>query len=393
MRRKYYENLKELFFSTPNAERYVAGMEYLVSEQAGRDGEILARQKFIVNVEETKESDDLLPKLAAMSNDSQALDDEALASPVNAAVAEDILAAAYVIHKNFIAKFFTLDDSRDNPELLNRFATAYAALLENFLLLDAESIQDTKFKQTSMDLLNSISNYDKGSEIALALASKIVNCDLPVDFCLAALMQVNVNDDSESKQKVMDIFDTLYSKDLVWNGARTPIGIPISVTPNTPRAMAAMMHTAASKHCSDHAHKGNIAFLFHMQSCWFSTGNTDGCKFIDMCLPAAVAALTMYKNDKAPEWRWVLETLAKYPESSMQRRWRSRIVQNINAQYSGSPDMLNLLGISQNRTCWTWLFSSCSNDFPDEYEPKAVVKGGFTLGSGTGRVHPKRTIS
>jgi hypothetical protein len=373
MRHKYYENIKNIFFGVPNAEKYVEGIEYLVSEQAVLDAQILARQKNILNVEESKALDE---------SDLMDVDNDDLRSPVSATVNEDILAAAYVIHKNFIAKFFQLNDSHNNPELLNRFATAYTALLENFLSLSDEHTQETKFKQIAMDLLNSISIYDTSNEVALTLALKIVNCDLPAEFCLAALMQVKVDAGTESQQKVMSILNILYSKDSVWNGASTP-SVALSVTPSTPQTMAALMYsTALTGHYSKHAHQGNIAFLFHMQACWFTAGNMIGCKFIDKCLPAAVLSLNEYKN-KIPEWQWVLKTLEKYPEGSMQRRWRNRIVQNIRQWYGDSPEMLTSLGVKPKH-CWTWLFSACSSDeyLLDEYEPKAVVKGRpFTLTS------------
>jgi len=375
MRHKYYDDLKQRFFSKADAEEYVAGIEYLVSEEAVRDAEILARKEFT-----TRGAD--LPSLMAASMDSDVSDDVDLTSPAEGAEAsDDLRAAAYVIHKNFIANFFQLNNS-DNPELLGRFALAYAALLDNFLSLSYESRDDVNFKQIIMDVAHSIISYDKSKQHALTLMPKLIDFDLPAEFCLAVVTQIDIDVDSESQRMVMGILDSLYGRDSVWNSASTPINMALSVTPSTPQTMAMMMYTAAAKRCSDHAHNSNIAFLFHMQSCWFSAGNTHGCKFIDKCLPAAVASLTLYKH-KASEWRWVLETLAKFPESSMQRRWRNRIVQNINEQYLESPAILNNLGINQTKNCWLRLFSACRNvqETSEDYEPKAVVKGSFKLNS------------
>lgn len=367
MRHKYYDKVKKEFFSTSNAEKYVEGIEYLISDKAVREAELLDREQYVDNGLASES-----PVAAVVVSD-----DENLASPHTeySSVIEDLLAVAYLLHEKFIANFFQIYKT-DNPELLGKFATAYAKLLEHFSSLDDESKDDATFKQIILGLLNAIVQRDSSKQLALMLAAKLVECDLSSEFCLTVLTQANMAE-SESQEKIMTILGKLYNKDSVWNKASNTPSMAFSVTPNTPQTMAAMMYQEATKHCSRHAHNANISFLFYMQSCWYRAGNLHGCHFIDKCLPASVGALTLYPA-KISEWRWMLKTLEAYPPDSMQQRWRSRIIQNINTQYNNSPELLDRLGVNRiSRWCsLTWLFNGCrSHESLEVYESKPVIKG------------------
>lgn len=321
----YYDDLKERFLGANDAKKFVAGVEYLASEQ------ILWRSG-------------------------------------------DFRAAAYVAHNKFISKFFSLEFIDDIN--LNNFVNAYILLLNHFSDFDNEDKDAPEFKQVVTALLNSIIDYDKSNQLALTLASKLVDYDLPPEFCLVALTRANIDSQPEAQQQVKDIFDFLYNKPSVWSDASTPNRGALSVTPTTPEAMTAMALSAESAQYSKHVNEANLAFLFYWQSCAYTAKKFDTCKFLDTCLSTAVAALTLDK-DKAFQWRLVLDILAKYPKGTMQQRWRSRIVQHIHDQYNKSPAMLESLGV-QPRSCWTWLFSACclDQDTIDEYEPKPVFNGG-----------------
>jgi len=337
MRNKYYYKLKRDFFSDANAVEYVKAIKYLVSEQAVLDAKEL-------------------------------LSTELLSTTNNLGEVDIILEGAYLVHEFFLVDFFKLDNSSNNPKLLCEFATAYATLLQLFSALSDKDKNNAKFKQITMTLLSSIGIYDQSNQLALTIAEKIIDMKLPTEFCLAALMQVKVNTDSELQQKVISILEALYSKDSVFTNVSTPlIGLSTLspsaaqggyLTPNTQHEIAALMHDTAltNEYCARHAHKGNIAFLLHMQACWFAAGNKGDCQVVAKNLSLAVSTLSL-DQDKESQWRDVLEFLATYPKDSMQQRWRAKIVQTIMQQHGGFPKRLESLGINPG-TYWTLLFSA-----------------------------------
>ncbi len=314
---EYYKYLKKTFFSTNSADKIVEGIEYLISNKDFLD-------------------------------------------------THNCYPIAYALHNKFISQFFTLYSYLNNSMLLSRFVDAYSSLLCFFEKLTFEDKNDPEFKSIVVNILNCIINVDKEQQFALALSSKIVKLNLPAEFCLTVVTRINLNGGAESKQKFMEILDHLYNNSDIWNNTDTP-RCTFSLVASTPPNIASLLYHGALSHCSEYVNQANLSFLFYMQSCCFITGNTDGCNFVDHCLPTAVASLILYE-EKCLEWRWVLKSLAQYPDGSMEQAWRSKVVKELNTQYFNNSTLLNALEVNKKSNNWMPNFNVFICCMEEDYE-------------------------